>query len=491
MQKPNVLFIITDQMRGVCLGSDGNPYIDTPNLDFLASRGTRFNHAYTAVPSCIPARACLWSGQDQWHAGVLGMGPGQPHMPNDYPHTLAGELLKSGYRTHLVGKGHFWPFRAHMGFESRDSEEAGIMSRRGHIDDYRRWFRKHAPSGVTPDDHGVDWNSWHSRPWHTHEHLHPTAWSASRAIDFLKNREKDRPFFLNLSFHRPHSPYVPPDYFFNRYYNGETPKAYIGEWSSMHDEPAGAKAPNAWRGNVGSEAIHRGRSGYYGEVNFIDNQIGRVINWLHDCDKEAYKNTWFVFVSDHGDMLGDHNLWRKTYPYEGSARIPFIITPPPGSVKMPGRSLAEEVVELRDVMPTVLELAGVSIPETVVGRSLVPLLDSAPEDWREYIHGEHCTCYSEEQEMQYVTDGKRKFIWLPKIGVQQFFDLEKDPGEITNLIDDPARKDEIAKWRGFLIKELEERNCGWVSGGHLAEVSGNLYSPYKERRWDGKDRTSS
>jgi arylsulfatase A-like enzyme len=491
MEQPNIIFIMTDQMRGDCLGADGNRYIDTPNLDFIASRGTRFSRGYSAVPSCIPARASLWSGQDQWHAGVLGMGPGQPQIPNDYPHTLAGELLAAGYHTHLVGKGHFHPFRAHMGFKTRDAEEAGIMSRRGALDDYRRWFRRHAPSGVTPDDHGIDWNSWHARPWHTAEYLHPTSWSVTKALHFLENRDREKPFFLNLSFHRPHSPYVPPEFFFNRYYNGETPEPYIGRWSSMHDDPAAALNPNAWRGDVGKKAVHTGRAGYYGEVSFIDNQIGRLINWLHDYDKETYKNTWFIFTSDHGDMLGDHHLWRKTYPYEGSTRIPFIVSPPLGSDIKTGRPAADEVVELRDIMPTVMEIAGLPIPKTVTGRSVLPLLSGADENWRRYIHGEHCTCYSSEQEMQYVTDGKRKYVWLPRTGIEQFFDLEQDPGELHNLFSDPSRQEEVGLWKGYLVDELKARNCGWVSDGTLKAPPGHLYSPYKEKRWHGNSQTSS
>jgi arylsulfatase A-like enzyme len=233
------------------------------------------------------------------------------------------------------------------------------------------------------------------------------------------------------------------------------------------------------------QQIHRARAGYHGEVSFIDTQIGRLMNWLHRNQRETLANTWFLFTSDHGDMQGDHNLWRKTYAYEGSARIPFIVTPPPGRAK-DLRGVADEVVEIRDVMPTVLEAAGLEIPNTVDGRSLLPLLQSPAEEWREYIHGEHCTCYSHEQEMQYVTDGRRKFIWLPRIDVEQFFDLEEDPRELHDLIRDPSRQGEIAKWRGFLVRELESRNCGWAKDGKLLHPpAGPLISPYRDRRWEG------
>lgn len=484
MQRPNIILIMCDQMRGDALGADGNAQIHTPNLDCLAAQGTRFNHAYSAVPSCLPARACLWTGQDQWHAGLLGMGSGQGNIPNDYPHTLAGELTRAGYRTHLVGKGHFSPQRAAMGFESAELDESGRMPESEH----RRWFRSQAPRDVTPDDHGVDWNSWHARPWHTEERLHPTAWTMSRALAFLRHRDPTRPFFLNISFARPHSPYVPPAPYFSFYHQQGTPPPYVGDWAGMHDAPPReARSNNAWHGRMSAQEIHLARSGYYGEISFIDTQIGRLLNCREPAGVLA--NTWVLFTSDHGDMQGDHHLWRKTHAYEGSVRIPFLLVPPAARGRQPLRALAEEVVELRDVMPTLLDLAGVDIPDTVDGCSLVPLLQQPAESWRRYIHGEHCTCYAAAQEMQYVTDGRRKFIWLPRIGIEQYFDLESDPGECRNLIDDSSRAAEINLWRGYLIQSLQQRDCGWVREGRLEDPGTVLVSPFRDERRRGKAKT--
>ena len=482
MPRPNIILIMCDQMRGDAFGADGNSSIETPNLDFLASLGTRFCHAYSAVPSCLPARAILWTGQNQWHTGVLGMGRGQGQIPHDFPHTLAGELANAGYRTHLVGKGHFHPQRAPMGFHDMELDESGRMP----TSEHRQWFRTHAPEGVTPDDHGVDWNSWHSRPWHTDEYLHPTAWTMSRALNFLDTFDYSQPFFLNISFARPHSPYVPPRFYWDFYHSRGTPPPSVGEWAIMHDDPRTALDPNAWRGKISPDRIHRARSGYYGEISFIDTQIGRLIKRLNrGNDHASFANTWIVFTSDHGDMQGDHHLWRKTYAYEGSARIPFVIVPP-RALGRPSRQVADEVVELRDIMPTLLEGAGVALPGTVDGQSLVPLLDAPAAEWRPYIHGEHCTCYSEEQEMQYVTDGRRKFIWLPRINVEQFFDLEFDPGECHDLIHDSLRQTEIATWRGYLVNELAKRDCGWVVDGKLHCPPDPLVSPWKDVRWVGQ-----
>ena len=410
---------------------------------------------------------------------------GQGHIPNDFPNTLAGEFTKAGYRTHMIGKGHFTPQRALMGFETTEIDESGRTLIEGFKDDYRQWFDENTPADASPDDHGVDWNSWLARPWHTEEYLHPTSWTMTRSIEFLKNRDQEKPFFLNISFARPHSPYVPPQPYFDMYFDDETPLPYVGDWSVMHDKPEDAVDTNAWRGKMTEKQIHRARSGYYGEISFIDTQIGRLMNWLRRFQGQAYRNTWFVFTSDHGDMQGDHNLWRKTYAYEGSARIPFIIVPP-ASMGQPKCKIADEVVELRDIMPTLLDIAGLPIPNSVDGDSLIPVMQGTGGDWRLYIHGEHCTCYSREQEMQFITNGRRKFIWFPRTGIEQFFDLSRDPGELHNLIESPERQDEINIWRSYLIYELDQRDSGWVKDGELYCPQDNpLVSPYKDKRWFG------
>lgn len=485
MSRPNIIFILCDQMRGDGFGADGNPCVQTPNIDFLAARGTRFPHAYSACPSCLPARATLWTGMSQWHTGILGMGRGQGQIPNNYPHMLPVELAQGGYHTHLVGKGHFHPQRTMMGFKTHELDESGRVETADFKDEYRAFFDKQAPAGLTPDDHGIDWNAWQARPWHAPEHLHPTAWTMTRAMDFIANRPADAPFFLNISFARPHSPYVPPRDYFDMYIHGQTPPPHLGEWSAMHDRPEELPNPNAWRGRLTPQQIHRARCGYYGEISFIDAQVGRLINWMTRFQREAFANTWFIFSSDHGDMQGDHNLWRKTYAYEGSARIPFIIKPPP-ALAAQVRRIAAQPVELRDIMPTILDIAGLPCPATVDGQSVLKTLTDPDAPWRQYVHGEHCWCYSHEQEMQFVTDGIHKFVWLPRLGIEQFFDLQSDPGECFDLINHPMWQEWTDLWRSRLVTELAARDCGWVKDGKLhCPDNEPMVSPYKETFWLG------
>jgi arylsulfatase A-like enzyme len=254
----------------------------------------------------------------------------------------------------------------------------------------------------------------------------------------------------------------------------------------MHDVPADAVKVNAWRGKLSPWRIRRARAGYYGEISFIDTQIGRLRSYMARFHRRVLENTWFIFVSDHGDMQGDHHLWRKTYAYEGSAHIPMLVVPAANADESV-QPTVDGVVELRDIMPTVLDAAGLPVPPTVDGESLLPIMRHEHAQWRQYLQGEHCTCYSREQEMQYVTDGRRKYIWLPRIGVEQFFDLERDPGECRNLADDPQRQEEIAPLRDHLSGVLEERNADWVKDGRpVTPPDEPLVSPYKTVRWDGR-----
>ena len=154
---------------------------------------------------------------------------------------------------------------------------------------------------------------------------------------------------------------------------------------------------------------------------------------------------------------------------------------PPESAKST-RHVADEPVSLMDVMPTLLEYAGVRRPPTVEGESLTPLTQTQAKTWRPYIHGEH-------GHMHYVTDGRRKYIWFPWEeggGREQFFDLENDPTECQDLIADPLRTNGIVLWRGRLTQELEARNCGWTQAGRLHYPGSPMISPYKHKRWQGK-----
>jgi choline-sulfatase len=476
--RPNILLIMTDQQRWDTLGCYGNKAIETPNLDWIASEGTMFRSAYTPVPSCIPARACLMSGMNQWNAGILGMGWAQGPMAGEFPHTLPGELAKAGYHTQGIGKMHFQPQRSLKGFHHTVLDESGRSFDPGFISDYRRWFEKNKTGDFGFVDHGIDWNSWMSRPYHAPEFLHPTNWTVNESIRFLDDRDTTKPFFLKMSFARPHSPYDPPPFYYDLYRNKELSEPYVGQWAAMHDVLEDAAKPDAWRGVRSKEEVMRARAAYYGSIHHIDTQIGRLLMKLRTSG--LWDKTMIIFTSDHGDMLGDHNLWRKTYAYEGSAHIPFLIKLPGTMKSASDRKTVDQPVLIQDIMPTLLEAAGVDIPSTVDGSSVLRLIGGNAEGWRPYAHGEHSTCYHEVQEMQYLTDGRQKYIWFPRTEQEQLFDLTNDPGELHDLSGDPEWGEKLAGWRSRLIAELAPRNAGLTDGDRLVGQAGrpHLVSPH-------------
>ncbi|WP_262677893.1 arylsulfatase [Paenibacillus sp. J5C2022] len=479
-KRPNIVLIMTDQQRWDTLGCYGNDCIETANLDWLASQGTVFKHAYTPSPSCVPARACLMTGMNTWQTGILGMGGGQGGKTTGFPHTLPGELAKAGYHTQGVGKMHFHPQRSLNGFHHTVLDESGRVEDPGFVSDYKGWFDQHKTGDYGITDHGIDWNSWMARPYHAPEFLHPSNWTVNESIAFLERRDPNQPFFLKTSFARPHSPYDAPEFYFNLYLNKKLPMPAVGDWAERHDDPVESRKPFAWRGKRSEEEIHRARAGYYGLIHHIDHQIGRLLMYLNK--NGLMNNTLIMFMSDHGDMLGDHHLWRKTYAYEGSAHIPMIVKLPASLGRQ--KQIVEEPVTLQDIMPTVLEAAGVSVPDCVDGSSMVDLMLGKSDGWRSYVHGEHSTCYAEEQETQYLTDGKMKYVWLPRLHEEQLFDLESDPMELCDLKAHPDKQPELLKWRQRLIDELAPRNAGLTDEAGLVSQAGKPYltSPnYKKR----------
>jgi len=480
-KRPNLLLITTDQQRGDCLGCAGHPVLETPYIDELAGQGAYLPHAYTSVPSCTPARAGIITGMDQWNHGRLTM-TGNDAL--EYPATLPGELSKAGYHTQLIGKAHHAPQRRRYGFDHMLLDESGRREP-GFYSDYHRYFDQHKEGEYGYRDHSIDWNSWMARPSHLPEHLHPTYWTANEGINFVERRDPTQPFFLWLSFARPHSPYDPPQNYWDMYCDHpDIPVPYVGDWAAEFDQKVADT--NAPRSHRSARETSRARAGYYGNITFIDHQIGRLLYEFNKRDPQALRETLIVFTSDHGDMMGDHHHWRKTYAYEGSARVPFVMRYP-ASWDLPRNERIEAPVELRDIMPTLLDAAQVEIPASVDGESLLKLARGQRAGWRECVQGEHTSCYTREHGMQYVTDGREKYIWFHHTGKEQFFDLVADPGECCDLAADPGAQTRVQIWRQRLAHINEERGDPRGQGGELvpqpdgALVLSPNYQKWKER----------
>ena len=327
------------------------------------------------------------------------------------------------------------------------------------MNDYFDWLHTKGGGRYQEWAHGLPSNAWAARPSHLPEELHNNSWVAEKGIEFVRRRDKTRPFFLNLSFHRPHPPIDPPQVFYD-----------------MYRRPAGALRASRRLGPHPRRAYQRhrrlarpsarARSGphpraYYAQVAHIDSQVGRVMRAL---ERLKAGPTAVIVTADHGEMLGDHHMFRKTYAYEGSAKVPFIVSMPCAGK---ANRRCDAPVALEDVYPTILDMAHAEPPAPIDGRSVLPFCSDGPPpaDWRDYMHGEHAQCYTPEESMQFITDGKEKYIWFTLDGREQLFDLANDPGECHDLARDPAARDRLELWRARMVAHLATRPQDGLSDG--------------------------
>ncbi len=472
---PNVILIMTDQQRGDCMGCAGNPSVLTPNIDRIAADGYRFTSSYSSVPSSTPARAALLTGMSPWHHGMLGYGDEAEEYPCESPRIMS-EL---GYFTAVVGKNHWYPQWNRRGLDFLMSEESGREMTPMFKSDYRKWFALQAP-GMDPDATGIGWNEHAAALYKLDENLHPTVWTGETAVEFINNYEVEKPLFLKVSFARPHSPYDPPKRVYDLYENVPEPEAPAhGDWVSEEwREPADPKAnKNAAIGNFGDDYAKNSRKHYAASITFVDEQIGKILDALKEND--LYDNSLIIFISDHGDMMGDHHMWRKTYAYEGSTHIPFLVKLPENikGIQQPGTTL-DYPVELRDLLPTYIDLCGGKQPEIMDGRSILPLLTERNPEWREFIDLEHCGAYFRNNNWVALTDGHIKYVWFTRSGEEQLFDLDKDPKEEHNVVGERHYKKTLKKLRAAMVDHLSERGETWVKDGKLQLIEKPvLYGP--------------
>jgi arylsulfatase A-like enzyme len=450
---------MADQFRPDCLGADGNRAVSTPNLDRLAREGARFRCAYSSMPTCTPARSGLLTGLAPWNHGMLRM----VMMADRYPIEKPRILGEAGYYTTSIGKCHYHPQRNAHGYHQLILDESGRAESPEYRSDYRGWFFSQAPT-LNPDATAIGWNDYPAKPYALPERLHPTVWTAQTAVNFIEAYNRPQPFFLKVSFARPHSPYDPPERFFKQYADVGLPPARVGKWAAKY-APRNSGRDDIWHGDLGPAQVRRSRQGYYGSVSFVDEQIGRVLESLEK--RHILDETLILFITDHGDMTGDHHLWRKSYAYQPSARIPFLMRWPTGLVSGARGQVLPQTVELRDVLPTFLDAAGQSARGELDGRSILPLAAGKTEGWRPFIDLEHGVCYDKSNHWNALTDGREKYIYHAFDGSEQFFDLERDPHELNDLAADPAAAARLRLWRERMVAHLAPRGEAYVKGGKL------------------------
>ena len=467
-KKINVLFLMSDQHRGDFVGADGNEWIITPNIDELAKEGVLFKKAYSSVPSCTPARTEIFTGLSPWNHGMLGY---MTDASQSYKCEMPAVFARNGYVTHAIGKNHFGPPSGNThGYQQVELEEGWHSVIKGSWKcDYQKWFEKVVPeydlnaTGLGYTDHrgGI--------PFQYVDSLHPTYWTAERAIRFLKSQQNNHsPWFLKVSFQRPHPPFDPPLRWLDQYKNVDIPMPKVSDWAEIkYKNKTGSlkETPNASSGIFPDDEIIESIKTYAAGLSFVDEQIGRVIKTLKEMGQ--LNNTIILYTSDHGDMMGDQHMWRKCRPYESSARIPFIVRwPETLHLNAKRGQKRTELVGLRDVFPTFADAANIKIPVQIDGESILNLIKGEP-NWRKVLDLEHSQIYERDNAWVALTDGKYKYIYFTLTGEDQLFDLEKDPYELKNLVLSRGFSKVRSEWYNKMVEHLKIRGSDWVKDNKL------------------------
>ncbi len=448
-KRPHVLFITVDQWPGHLFGFAGNRFIETPTIDNLARLGVHFPNAWSPCPICIPARRTIMTGSTSRKHGDRIFQPALP-MP-DMP-TLANTFTRAGYQTSATGKLHVFPTRDRIGFEETFIAEEG-RSHLGGVDDYEIFLAENGHAGQQ-FMHGMSNNEYSWRTWHLEEKLHVTNWITQTAAKNIRRRDPTRPAFWYVSYTQPHPPIVPLNTYFDRYRQRSIDGPQQSEWSQAEDLPYALAINQQLKPPLPPEQYDDMRRAFYAQCTHIDHQIRLLIGSLRE--EGILDDTIIVFTSDHGDMLGDHGMYAKRYFYQGSAQIPMLVVDRANSKRIQPGSVDNRLVGLQDIMPTLLTLCDIAIPESCDG------LTMTGEQRRSTFYGESL---EGALASRMLTDGQFKLIWYPAGNHFQLFNLENDPGEQQDLYRNEELQDVVARLKQHLLQELYGSDLAWIKDG--------------------------
>ncbi|WP_181702043.1 choline-sulfatase [Chthonobacter albigriseus] len=449
-RRPNVLVVMVDQLNGTFLPDGPAGFLKTPHLSALADRSARFANTYTASPLCAPARASFMSGQLPSRTRVYD---NAAEFASDIP-TFAHHLRRAGYHTCLSGKMHFvGPDQLH-GFEERLTTDI-YPADFGWTPDYRKpgeridWWYHNLGSvtgaGVAEITNQLEYDD-------------EVAYNATRKLYDLSRGHDERPWCLTVSFTHPHDPYVARRLFFNLYADSPALEPAVGPIPFEALDPHSKRlwlACDSQRFDITAEMVRRSRQAYFANISYIDEKIGELMDVL--ARTRMLDETIVVFVSDHGDMLGERGLWFKMSFYEGSCRVPLMIAAP--GMKA---GLVEAPVSTLDVLPTLAELAGIDLDQVAPwtdGESLVGLANGGER--RSPVLMEYAA-EGTIAPMVAIREGRWKYTACPA-DPPMLFDVAADPHELTDL----AGRPEVAAVEADLAAQVAAR---WDLGAFDAAV---------------------
>lgn len=448
--KPNMLIIMSDEHAPQFSGFHGHPLVQTPHMDRLAARGVLFENAYCNTPICVASRMSFLTGRYAHHNGAWDNSAPLASDAVTWPHLLRAE----GYDVVLSGKQHFvGPDKLH-GFRAQLARDLHAENAHPTFD----WTDGTPPAPL---------------PWPTLEQAGPGETLEieiddeveDEALKYLRDPARaERPWALNVSFIAPHFPLIVPQKYWDMYPldDIDLPQIPEGHLASQHPVYKRMQSMFGFE-DFDEELVRRGRAGYYGLITYLDDKIGRLLDALDESGQT--ENTLVVYVSDHGEMNGEHGMWRKSNFYEQSARIPLMMAWPgqlPEGLRIP------EVVSLVDLSATLVDVAGASSITPLDGESLLPLARSEATNWKNEAFAEYLA-HGVSGPMAMLRRDRFKLNYSLGDDVE-LYDLEADPGEFQNLADDPEYQ--------TIVDEMTERI---LSHWDPATLKDNVIRSQKER----------
>ena len=446
VERPNVLFIISDDLTATALSCYGNTVCKTPNIDRLASQGTRFTKAYCQGTYCGPSRASFMSGYYPHAIKMLGYGSPRPAIGERA--TWAQHFKNNGYHTARVSK------IFHMGVPG------GIEKGTDGADDPASWterFNSAGPEWKAPGDgETLENNADGRKPGPVggntfvvveadgNDLVHSDGKTAAKAVELIK-QNRDKPFFLGVGFVRPHVPFVAPrkDYTdFLPYSRMQLPPKLKDDWADIPKAGINYKTSKNMKMDVRRQKKAVG--GYYASVAFMDRMVGQVLNGLEEAGLED--NTIVIFTSDHGYHLGEHDFWAKVSLHDESAAVPLII-------RMPGKkpAVCHSLVELLDLYPNLSNLCGLEVPKHLQGKDISKMMTDPAKEVRSAAFSVNGKGFLlREQDWAYIAYGKNGQ------GDEELFDMKQDPKQFTNLAKDPKHAQIIARFQKQMATKLKE-----------------------------------
>lgn len=446
-KKPNILFIISDDLTATGVSSYENKVCKTPNIDKLASEGIKFTRTYSQYPVCGPSRASLLTGYYPSATKTYGYVSGRENIGNER-NTLPQLFKNNGYYTARVSKIYHMGVPIDIETGSNGEDDAASWTERFNSQgpewkaDGEAELVQGNPDGKIERKGGNVMTIVKAKG---DDLAHSDGKTAQKTIELIK-KHKDKPFFLAVGFVRPHVPFVAPKKYFKPYpfEKMEVPKKLKGDWDDIPKR--GINYVTSKNAQMNLEQEKKAIAAYYASVSYMDAQVGKVLKTLKEEGLED--NTIVVFTSDHGFHLGEHDFWMKVSLHEESVRVPMII-------KAPGRdpAVCNSFTELLDLYPTLASLANLNYSKHLQGKDLAPLLKNPNKKFRKMAFS--------------VSQGGRSFLVRTKkwayiqydedaaSGIE-LFDMEKDPQQFTNLAQVSKYKRIVKKMKRKLKNKLLE-----------------------------------